>query len=68
MKVEEYFRKGLLRKGEIDKNEIKGSIELAERFLERAKGNMKIKYFDVAFILGIIACSMRQELCFFLLV
>jgi len=52
MKIERYFKEGLLRKGKIDKNEIKGSLELAERFLERAKGNMKIKYFDIAFTLA----------------
>ena len=52
MKIERYFKEGLLRKGKIDKNEINGSLELAERFLERAKGNMKIKYFDIAFTLA----------------
>jgi len=52
MKIEDYFREGLLRRGRIDKNEIKGSLELAERFLERAKGNMKIEYFDIAFTLA----------------
>jgi len=41
MKIERYFKEGLLRKGKIDKNEIKGSLELAERFLERAKGMLK---------------------------
>ena len=48
----DYFREGLLRKGRIDKKEIIGSVEIAERFLERAKGNMKIKYFDTAFTLA----------------
>ncbi len=52
MNVDDYFREGLLRRGKIDKNEIKGSLEIAERFLERAKGNMKIKYFDIAFTLA----------------
>ena len=52
MKVEKYFKEGLLRKGKLDKNEIKGSLELAERFLERAEGNMKIRYFDIAFTLA----------------
>jgi len=52
MKIERYFKEGLLRKGEVDKNELKGSLELAERFLERAKGNIKMRYFDVAFILA----------------
>ncbi len=52
MKIERYFKEGLLRRGRIDKNEIKGSLELAERFLERANGNIKIRYFDVAFTLA----------------
>jgi len=52
MKIQDYFREGLLRKARIDREEIKGSLELAERFLERASGNMKIEYFDVAFILA----------------
>ena len=52
MKIEDYFKEGLLKKEKIDKNKIKGSLELAERFLERAKGNMKIKYFDIAFTLA----------------
>lgn len=51
MKID-YFKEGLLRKGKIDKKEIKGSIELAERFLERARGNFRINYFDVAFTLA----------------
>jgi len=52
MIIERYFKEGLLRKGRIDENEIKGSLELAARFLGRAKGNIKIKYFDVAFTLA----------------
>ena len=52
MRIEDYFREGLLKKGEIGKEEIKGSLEIAERFLERAKGNLKIEYFDVSFILA----------------
>lgn len=52
MRIYDYFKEGLLRKGKIDKNEIEGSLKLAERFLERARGNIKIKYFDVAFTLA----------------
>ena len=52
MKVEDYFREGLLKKSKIDKDKIKGSLKLAERFLERAKGNFRIKYFDTSFILA----------------
>ncbi len=52
MSVDDYFREGLLQKGKVGEEEIKGSLELAERFLERAKGNVEIGYFDVAFILA----------------
>jgi len=52
MKIESYFKAGLLRREKVDMDEIRGSLELAERFLERAKGNMRIKYFDVAFTLA----------------
>ncbi len=52
MKIEDYFKAGLLRKEKIDRNQIDGSLELAARFLDRAKGNVKIEYFDVAFTLA----------------
>lgn len=52
MKMEDYFREGLLKKSKINENEIKGSLKLAERFLERAKGNFRMKYFDISFILA----------------
>ena len=52
MRIEDYFREGLLRKGKVDREEVKGSLEIAERFLKRAKGNLKIEYFDVSFILA----------------
>ena len=52
MRTEAYFRDGLLKKTKIDKDKIKGSVGLAERFLERAKGNFRMKYFDISFILA----------------
>ena len=52
MKIQDYFKEGLLRKVKVDRSEIKGSLDLAKRFLERAKGNMKIGYFDIAFTLA----------------
>jgi len=51
MKID-YFREGLLKRGKINEKEIKGSLEIAKKFIERAEGNLKIKYFDVAFILA----------------
>lgn len=52
MKIDELLEKSLIRKEKINKEEILGSIELAERFLERAEGNLKINFWDVAFLLA----------------
>lgn len=52
MKIEEMVAKGLIRKEEIKSEEISGSLGLARRFLERAKGNLNISFWDVAFILA----------------
>jgi uncharacterized protein (UPF0332 family) len=51
MKID-YFKEGLLKRVEVNEKEIKGSLEIAEKFIKRAEGNLKIKYFDVAFILA----------------
>jgi len=51
MKID-YFKEGLLRKSKVGKEEIESSIKLAEDFLKKAKGNLEIGYFDVAFILA----------------
>ncbi len=52
MNIDELFRNNLLRRAIIDRNEITGSLKLAERFLSRAKGNVKIQYFEIAFLLA----------------
>ncbi len=52
MNIDDLFKEGLLKKARVDKNHIKGSLELADRFLERAKGNLGISYYDVAFTLA----------------
>ena len=52
MKIEELLEKKLLIKSNSSTQEIEGSLAIAEKFLERAKGNMKIEYFDVAFTLA----------------
>ena len=52
MKIDDYFKEGLLKKAKVNKVEIEGSLKLARKFLERAKGNFKINYFDIAFILA----------------
>ena len=52
MKVDQLLSKGLIRREKIDASEISGSILLAEKFLSRAKGNLKIKYYDITFLLA----------------
>lgn len=52
MKIDELIEKNLIRKERINKEEILGSLELAERFLRRAEGNLKINFWDVAFLLA----------------
>jgi len=49
---DDYFREGLLKRSKIDEEKINGSIELSKNFLEKAKGNLKIKYYDIAFTLA----------------
>jgi uncharacterized protein (UPF0332 family) len=50
--INDLFRNNLLKKARISRNEIKGSLKLAKKFLQRAKGNLKIQYFDIAFMLA----------------
>ncbi len=52
MKVEMLLEKGLLLKSKSNEQEVEGSMAIAERFLQKAKGNQKIEYFDVAFSLA----------------
>ena len=44
--------KGLIKAQPIDKEEVAGSIALSERFLERAKGNLELEFYDVTFLLA----------------
>lgn len=52
MKTEELMGKGLIRKETVRAEEISGSLDLSERFLGRAKGNMNLSFWDVAFLLA----------------
>ncbi|MBU2100042.1 HEPN domain-containing protein [Candidatus Micrarchaeota archaeon] len=52
MKISELVEKGLLIKSKTTEQEITGSITIAERFIQKAKGTHKIEYFDVAFSLA----------------
>jgi uncharacterized protein (UPF0332 family) len=50
--VRECFEKGLLVKARVSKETVKSTVNLAKHYIERASGNLKIEYFDVAFTLA----------------
>jgi len=52
MKIDYLIEKGLLIKSKATEQEITGSMTISERFLEKAEGNQKIEYFDIAFSLA----------------
>ena len=52
MKIEDLIENKLIKRISVTPERIQSSLKLAERFLERAKGNLKIGYFDTAFILA----------------
>ena len=52
MNIDECFRKGMFKRVKPDNNEAENSLYNARHFLERANGNMKQKYFDVAFLMA----------------
>ena len=52
MKLNELIEKRLIASKKTDHNDIVGSLKIAERFLERAKGNMRLQYYDIAFTLA----------------
>jgi len=52
MKINGLKEKGLLIQSKSNTQEIEGSMAIAERFLEKAKGNQKIEFFDIAFSLA----------------
>ena len=52
MNLRECFEKGLLVKGRASKETVESTIRLAKHGIERAEGNFKIGYFDVAFTLA----------------
>jgi len=49
MNLKDCMEKGLLRKGGVEKSKIRGSLDLAEHFLQRARGIMTQEYYDIAF-------------------
>lgn len=52
MNVRECFDKGLLIKARVSEETIKSTLDLATHHIERARGNLKIGYFDVTFTLA----------------
>jgi uncharacterized protein (UPF0332 family) len=52
MNITDLLHKGLIKKQGVEQEEIKGSIEISARFLDRAKGNLEMNFYDVAFLLA----------------
>lgn len=52
MKISDLIEKGLIRKETAKNEEIYGSVTLAKRFLERARGNKTMRFYDIAFLLA----------------
>jgi len=50
--VSDCFEKGLLRRSRVDRERVAGSLKIAAKFLEEAKGNIKMGYYDAAFLLA----------------
>ena len=50
--IDECFTRGMLKKVESEMAKIKGSINLANHYLERSKGNIAVDYADVAFLMA----------------
>ena len=55
MNIKDLIEKDLIRKQSIDQEEIKGSIVMSERFLQRADGNLEMSFFDISFLLAYTA-------------
>lgn len=50
--ISDCFEKGLLRRSRVDKERASGSLNIADKFLNEAKGNIKMGYCDAAFLLA----------------
>lgn len=46
------FEKGLLKRVNAGREQVLACISLADHYVERASGNLKIGYFDVAFLMA----------------
>lgn len=52
MSLDECFEKGMLKRSQCGNEEIAGSLNLARNFLEKARGNLSLKYFDITLLLA----------------
>jgi len=50
MRLSNCFKEGLLKREKPSNMKVKESLELAKHFLERGKGNLDLKYHDIALI------------------
>lgn len=52
MSVKDCFGQGMLRKCPIEKERVQACISLSEHYLSRAEGNIKLDFYDVAFLMA----------------
>ncbi|MBI5036689.1 HEPN domain-containing protein [Candidatus Micrarchaeota archaeon] len=52
MSSKDCFERGLLRKEAVEKEKVLGSLELARHYIGRSKGNLEIRFYDVAFLMA----------------
>lgn len=52
MRIKELLEKRLLMKASANSQEIEASLKIAKNFLEKANGNLKIEYYDIALSLA----------------
>ena len=64
MKTTDCFNRGLLHRVPIEQERVRSALSLAAHYLERAEGNLKIKYADVTFLMAYT--SMLQSASAFL--
>ncbi|MBI2445742.1 HEPN domain-containing protein [Candidatus Micrarchaeota archaeon] len=52
MNVQTCFESGLLKRIPVEPERVQSALDLGRHYLERAQGNMKMQYHDVAFLMA----------------
>ncbi len=52
MNVKQCFESGMLKRIPIERERVRSAMDLGRHYLERARGNFDIDYFDVAFLMA----------------